>query len=1251
MNMLILFASLWTSFANPGGVDRPTAEDRWQTVLAQTVAVTNATDQPVRDRYSQRFGYEHRHGEGADVFALTFRGYYNKEISFLADPVGKAVEIWNPADGTRHATAWRPDCDHFMTNVSAVGVSARRIASWGLPNGRTKARVTATKGERLFVVIRPATGPDDAFARAGVVSSLTDPARRWEESPTAIPNLGLVAGRERTRFGGRDIEIVFDTPSGRVLEYRVQGELVATGNRNNGPYDHNVMWRGRPKAQVPTGAAFDRIGPDTLRVTYRIDQMEVRAHYQLATALPGVRSWYEITWRGEGEVTNSYLNVNACLFPVADGKGMYLTPGVYPPRRYTRETWGKEAFGLGGEGPVIAESGTGWSVLGIYNPNRPYCDAGAFHVTANPKAKNLNLFCCIGMGGYFRKDVTQWAGDTWLVFRRGGAEEMLKYMHAYHAYVGHRKPEGCPDWVWDLNVYSAHPKGRVFAHGDFNDLTRRLELIRRLGCNLVWVRPVTDTDSYCPDDLFHISKNWGTEADFRHFVDTAHGLGLRVFHDAVPHGGSFFSRRAHEHPEWVCKNRQGIDFDNYWHYDFNNPAWIATMGDWAEYETRAFGLDGYRMDVPTGSRSWNWNPAIPYARASWAGAPHGGLNMIKSIRGGARRANPQAIVLAEANANYLFETCDLIYDQPLCHGRLHELYAQGVAEGVADISRWLEDQRLSFIPDATMLRYTESHDAIDACTCWGRDAATALMAYCAWIRGVPLVWDDSEEGDYERYRHIFAVRRALKELRRGEATYLVPGTPPGVFACRRWMKDEPLESVFYVNMNERPVAFDRLREDGGARVELKPFEYRVFRLRGPSVDEALKASGYDPTPVALGCAAKGADPVVEARRPELTPIEEGRVKIAAEKTAHGIRYRVTDFGGLPTSRVYLCVRLPAAERWYARAAEGTFEGPFYERYPHAFCPVYRSGGRSTFPNERWYSRVHPFGFDRAHAAVGGIAGGTAYECFGFSETADVRLYERMGDDSGLAVSVTGEKPEDFVLELETLPARTVESAGRPSAGTGDERLTVICGGWRYEEGDLRVDIRRTGAVLGVWRKTSGGTWRKALGHVQLALRRGDAPDDAQFDWVGRDSAMLEQLYSREPYEQLWREPDGTLRFKFDTGRMRGLCVNAGDRVAITPYSELAMNGKTGLFEAKITFKAGQKFRKGDWKIAVTAQVPEGVVAPEVVGSVGMRPVAVGRNRQGDFEAVFHDPKGADLEPKSGWFYGVKLRVPAVEKSN
>ena len=172
-----------------------------------------------------------------------------------------------------------------------------------------------------------------------------------------------------------------------------------------------------------------------------------------------------------------------------------------------------------------------------------------------------------------------------------------------------------------------------------------------------------------------------------------------------------------------------------------------------------------------------------------------------------------------------------------------------------------------------------------------------------------------------------------------------------------------------------------------------------------------------------------------------------------------------------------------------------------------------------------------------------------------------------------------------------------------------------------------------------------------LGHVQLALRRGDAPNDAQFDWVGRDSAMLEQLYSREPYEQLIREPDGTLRFKFDTGRMRGLCVNAGDRVAITPYSELAMNGKTGLFEAKITFKAGQKFRKSDWKIAVTAQVPEGVAEPEVVGSVGMKPVAVGRNRQGDFEAVFHDPKGADLEPKSGWFYGVKLRAPAVEQTN
>ena len=64
MNMLFLLASLWASFVNHGGIDRPTAGDRWQAVLARTSVVINDTDLPVMDRYSQRFGCDHRRSEG-----------------------------------------------------------------------------------------------------------------------------------------------------------------------------------------------------------------------------------------------------------------------------------------------------------------------------------------------------------------------------------------------------------------------------------------------------------------------------------------------------------------------------------------------------------------------------------------------------------------------------------------------------------------------------------------------------------------------------------------------------------------------------------------------------------------------------------------------------------------------------------------------------------------------------------------------------------------------------------------------------------------------------------------------------------------------------------------------------------------------------------------------------------------------------------------------------------------------------------
>lgn len=104
--------------------------------------------------------------------------------------------------------------------------------------------------------------------------------------------------------------------------------------------------------------------------------------------------------------------------------------------------------------------------------------------------------------------------------------------------------------------------------GDLNGITQRLDYVKRLGVDAIWISPFflspkgkAGDGGYAITDYTKIDPQYGTEEDFRRLLNEAHAKGLRVYTDFV------VCHTSHEH-EWFQKSRnRESGFEDYyvWH--------------------------------------------------------------------------------------------------------------------------------------------------------------------------------------------------------------------------------------------------------------------------------------------------------------------------------------------------------------------------------------------------------------------------------------------------------------------------------------------------------------------------------------------------------------------------------------------------------------------------------------------------------------------------------------------------------------
>ncbi len=102
-------------------------------------------------------------------------------------------------------------------------------------------------------------------------------------------------------------------------------------------------------------------------------------------------------------------------------------------------------------------------------------------------------------------------------------------------------PADDPLWYRDAVIYQLHVKAFADSNddgiGDFRGLTSRLDYVKDLGVNTVWLLPFYPSplkdDGYDVADYHNVHPHYGTRQDFRIFMREAHRRGLRVITELV----------------------------------------------------------------------------------------------------------------------------------------------------------------------------------------------------------------------------------------------------------------------------------------------------------------------------------------------------------------------------------------------------------------------------------------------------------------------------------------------------------------------------------------------------------------------------------------------------------------------------------------------------------------------------------------------------------------------------------------------
>lgn len=128
------------------------------------------------------------------------------------------------------------------------------------------------------------------------------------------------------------------------------------------------------------------------------------------------------------------------------------------------------------------------------------------------------------------------------------------------AFAGSPAGQGSvPQWFRDAVIYQVYPSAFADSDGDgmgdIPGITQRLDYVKSLGCNTIWINACFDSQfrdgGYDVTDYYRVAPRYGSNADMRALLEAAHGRGLRVLLDLVA------GHTSDRHPWFLQSRRRG----------------------------------------------------------------------------------------------------------------------------------------------------------------------------------------------------------------------------------------------------------------------------------------------------------------------------------------------------------------------------------------------------------------------------------------------------------------------------------------------------------------------------------------------------------------------------------------------------------------------------------------------------------------------------------------------------------------------
>jgi hypothetical protein len=115
-------------------------------------------------------------------------------------------------------------------------------------------------------------------------------------------------------------------------------------------------------------------------------------------------------------------------------------------------------------------------------------------------------------------------------------------------------------WFEESVIYQIYPRSFMDSNGDgigdLNGITSRLDYLKDLGIDVIWLSPVykspNDDNGYDISDYEAIMDEFGTMEDFDRMLEKAHSLGLKIVMDLV------VNHTSDEHA-WFMDSRSSKD--------------------------------------------------------------------------------------------------------------------------------------------------------------------------------------------------------------------------------------------------------------------------------------------------------------------------------------------------------------------------------------------------------------------------------------------------------------------------------------------------------------------------------------------------------------------------------------------------------------------------------------------------------------------------------------------------------------------